>query len=154
MLGCAGLCWALVGCIGLWWAVLCCAGLCWAIRGSTVLKPRHVHVKLLAVYTKSWKNYCPCTQWLIPCARNYRAGGSLEQHGGVCRSLVQSFASWSGLLQPFPGCNGLVQPSNYPPSLVYTPTGQDWAGLRCDGLYWALVGCAVLCCTTYQKMGP
>ena len=39
------------------------------------------------------------------------------------------------------GCNGLVQPSNYPPSLVYTPTGQDWAGLRCAGLYWALVGC-------------
>ena len=48
----AGVYWALVGCIGLWWAVLCCDGLCWATRDSTVLKPEHVHVKLLAVYTR------------------------------------------------------------------------------------------------------
>ena len=51
----AGVYLALVGCIGLWWAVLCCDGLCWATRDSTVLKPEHVHVKLLAVYTKSCK---------------------------------------------------------------------------------------------------
>ena len=49
---CAGPYWALVGSIC---ALVGCAGICWAIQGSTVLKPRHVHVKLLAVYTNSCK---------------------------------------------------------------------------------------------------
>ena len=119
-----------MGCIGLWWAVLCCAGLCWAIRGSTVLKPRHVHVKLLPVYTTHVK--------LLPVYtvvnRMCKDLQSWLEHGDAWWSLVQSCLPWSGLFKTDLARNGLVEPSNYPPSLVYTPTGQDWAGLRFAGL--------------------
>ena len=59
----------------------------------------------------------------------------LLEHGAAWWSLVQPFAPWFGLFKPHTACNGLVERSNYPPSLVYTPTGQDWAGLRFVRLY-------------------
>ena len=70
----------------------------------------------------------------------------LLEHGATWWSLVPSCAPWFGLFKPDTGCNGLVEPSNYPPSppsLVYTPTEEDWARLNCAGLYLALV-CALL----------
>ena len=95
------------------------------------------HVKLLPVYRVVHRMCKDLQSWL--------------EHGAAWWSLVQPFAPWSGLFKTDLACNGLVESSNYPPSLVYTPIGQDWAGLRFAGVYWALVGCiglwwAVLCC--------